>query len=88
MTYKVRYSRKVYIGRYETFDMELTREFPDNWDIGSAMNETQDMVEIWCKSDRIPPHSVFYRRDQKMSSRGLTVKEIDDANKAKKQALK
>ena len=88
MTFKVRYSRKVYIGKYETFDIELIQEFPDNRDIHGAMNETQDLVEMWCKMDRIPPHSWFYRRNQMGPSGNLEVQAIDDENKAKREASK
>jgi len=88
VTFKVRYSRKVYIGKYETFDIELIQEFADNRDIHEAMNETQDLVEMWCKMDRIPPHSWFYRRNQMGPSGNLEVKAIDDENKAKREASK
>jgi len=88
MTFKVRYSRKVYIGKYETFDIELIQEFADNRDIHGAMNETQDLVEMWCKMDRIPPHSWFYRRNQMGPSGNLEVQNIDEANKRAQEDTK
>jgi hypothetical protein len=75
MTFKVRYSRKVYIGRYETFDIELTQEYDESFTPYTAMGLTQKAVEDWIKDGHIPPHSVFYRPDQKIPREALGAKE-------------
>jgi len=44
MSYKVRYSRKVLVGKYETAEWSLEQEFPADVPRGEAFRLTRDMV--------------------------------------------
>jgi len=75
LTFKAKYNRKVYVGRYETFDVGLEVDYDEKHDPRDALTQLQAIVEQWIREDHIPPHSAFYRPDQKIPRKSLVAKE-------------
>lgn len=65
MSFRAKYSRKVYLGRYETMDVGTERDFAaSEVSTGEALKILQAEVEAFCQKN-IPPPSTFYRKDRR-----------------------